>query len=233
MLKQFIKFFIRLLPNTAMVPILFGPNRGFFWTIGSGINQAWLGTYEWEKQLVLAETVKRGKVVFDIGAHAGFYSLLFSRCTGPQGKVVSFEPNPRNLIYLANHLKKNRRKNVQIFPIALSARSGFHPFDFSHSPYTGHLSAQPQLTMIRTETLDSMVFQNNLTEPGVIKIDVEGAELEVLQGGDQVLKVCRPVVFVAIDNRERQNELIDFLQKRQYLIRPICGNPFEIICIPE
>src|SRR5580765_1322501 len=83
---------LRLLPRTAAVPILQGPLRGKKWIVGSGTHGCWLGSYEYDKQKLFQKTVRSGDVVYDVGANAGFYSLLASLLVGEKGHVYSFEP---------------------------------------------------------------------------------------------------------------------------------------------
>ena len=59
--------------------------------IGAGIHQCWLGTYEAEKQRAIAKLVRPGMTLYDVGAHSGFYTLLFSRLTGTRGMVYSLD----------------------------------------------------------------------------------------------------------------------------------------------
>lgn len=59
-----------------------GSNRGMTWIVGAGIHRCWLGTYESEKQNAIARFISAGMTLYDVGAHSGFYTLLFSRLHG-------------------------------------------------------------------------------------------------------------------------------------------------------
>lgn len=65
-----------------VVPVLQGSLRGRKWIVGSSNHGCWLGSYEWKKQRLFTRTVSSGDVVFDIGAHVGFYTLLASVLVG-------------------------------------------------------------------------------------------------------------------------------------------------------
>src|SRR5437899_3136746 len=78
---------LALVPRSATVCVLGGSLRGARWVVGSASHGCWLGWYEADKQRAFASLVKRGDVVFDIGAHVGFYTLLASRLCGPSGHV--------------------------------------------------------------------------------------------------------------------------------------------------
>ena len=91
---------LKIIPPNFVLPILQGRLRGKKWVIGSGVFGYWLGTYEFEKQKLFTKTVKKGDIVFDVGAQAGFYSLLAAELIGEKGKVFAFEPMPDNISYL-------------------------------------------------------------------------------------------------------------------------------------
>src|SRR5579862_7724955 len=88
---------LRLIPRSAVLPILQGPLRGKKWVVGSGNHGCWLGSYEHDKQSLFQKTVRTGDIVYDVGANAGFYSLLASVLVGEKGQVYAFEPLPANL----------------------------------------------------------------------------------------------------------------------------------------
>ena len=95
---------LKLIPKRMVVPIVRGPLRGKRWIVGASTHGCWLGSYEYQKQSIFKKTVKSGYVVYDIGAHVGFYTLLSSVLVGTQGKVIAFEPVQRNLEYLKKHV---------------------------------------------------------------------------------------------------------------------------------
>src|SRR6185295_4714839 len=98
---------LKAVPKAAALPIMSGPSRGFRWVVGASIHGCWLGTYERTKQKRFAAAISLNHVVYDLGAQAGFYSLLASRLVGRQGMVYSFEPLPRNIRFLKKHIAIN------------------------------------------------------------------------------------------------------------------------------
>ena len=97
---KLIRLPLKLIPAKSIVPILQGELKGYKWIKGSSINGCWLGSYEFEKQVLFGNVIKRGMVVYDIGANVGFYTLLASKLAGDTGRVYSFEPFPGNIEYL-------------------------------------------------------------------------------------------------------------------------------------
>jgi hypothetical protein len=90
---------LRLIPKNKVMRIRQGKMKGMRWVAGSHTHGCWLGSYEFDKQVFMAERLRPGGVFLDIGAHVGFYTLLGSRLVGDEGKVISFEPCPRNIAY--------------------------------------------------------------------------------------------------------------------------------------
>jgi protein-L-isoaspartate O-methyltransferase len=95
---------LQALPKNMVMTIRHGPAKGMKWIAGSSTHGCWLGTYELEKQRVLARFISVGMTVYDIGAQAGFYTLFFSRLVG-SGKVYAIEPYAENTQYLLTHIR--------------------------------------------------------------------------------------------------------------------------------
>uniref|UniRef100_A0ACD5GZU7 FkbM family methyltransferase n=1 Tax=Desertifilum tharense IPPAS B-1220 TaxID=1781255 RepID=A0ACD5GZU7_9CYAN len=115
---------LKLIPANAQMPILSGKLRGKKWIVGAGRHGSWLGTYEAQTQHLFIQALNPGMTVFDIGAQAGFYTLLASHLVGKQGRVFAFEPLPRNLAYLHQHLAINHLENVTVIEAAVAETSG-------------------------------------------------------------------------------------------------------------
>lgn len=88
---------LRLIPDDTVVRIVQGPLRGKRWIAGSSNHGCWLGSYELAKQKKVIELVRPGMVCWDVGAHMGFYTLVFAEVSGLAGRVFAFEPLPRSV----------------------------------------------------------------------------------------------------------------------------------------
>lgn len=86
---------LRALPPGAVVPVLQGPGRGMRWVVGSSVHGCWVGCYEQEKVRLFAKTVRAGDVVYDVGANAGYYSLVAARRVGGAGEWSRLSPSRR------------------------------------------------------------------------------------------------------------------------------------------
>jgi hypothetical protein len=83
---KLLRFPLRFIPAETTLPILQGMLRGSKWISNSSTNGCWLGSYEYTKQKIMARTIQPGKVVYDVGAHVGFYTLLTAKLVGKLGR---------------------------------------------------------------------------------------------------------------------------------------------------
>ena len=222
--------------DRLFVPILKGKLTGKKWLINAGgkILRLMFSTYEPEQTALFETYIKPGKVVFDIGAHAGYYTLLSSVIVGAEGKVLAFEPNPCNYRNLVNNVKINRLGNVEMLETAVSDENGHSFFESGSGTGTGRLTSEGCIK-VRTVRLDDLVVERNI-RPDFMKIDTEGAEMLVLRGARQVLIESRPTLFLSTHGKEVHEKCCAFLTDLKYDIKPILGNDVnnssELICYP-
>jgi FkbM family methyltransferase len=171
-----------------------------------------------------------GMTVLDIGAHHGFYTLLASQKVGPDGKVVAFEPSPRERKRLLWHLRLNRCRNVQVETFALGSREGEAELFLVVGKDTGcnslrlpNVTEPIRLVRVPVVQLDDYLRQNFIEHVDFIKMDVEGAELEVLKGATELLqRKPLPVWLVEVEDVRTQPwgykavEIIKFLRQFGY-----------------
>jgi FkbM family methyltransferase len=126
---------------------------------------------------------KSGDTIFDVGAHCGVSSYLFSKMVGDHGRVVAFEPDPVNYALLLRNIERHKLTNVIPLQIAISGTSGIEQFasegtiGAALSRHSNH-PAIGRSVMVETATLES-AFQK-WGQPQFCKIDIEGSELEVI-----------------------------------------------------
>ena len=222
---------LRLVPDRLRMPVLSGPLRGWKWVVGSSIHDCWLGSYEADKQRLFARTVQPGSTVFDIGAHVGFYSLLASSRVGPAGRVFAFEPMPRNLASLREHLRINGVTNVTVIEKAVADAAGVAAFTAAGSSQEGHLLPGGELR-IETVALDDLIARDQLPVPDLLKIDVEGAEMRVLGGAKNLLASRHPTIFLATHampdlGYNTNDPCCQLLREHGYQLTPIGGGTLE------
>jgi FkbM family methyltransferase len=152
--------------------------------------------------------LRPGMTVLDVGAHHGFYSLIASRAVRPQGAVHSFEPAPRERARLKQNLRLNQCTNVSVHGVALGASRGTGTLFQAQSNLDGCNSLRPQegvpaCTAVEVDVvpLDQLIRERGLQKIDFIKMDVEGAELSILQGASGLLdSVSRPVVLAEVSD---------------------------------
>jgi len=170
------------------LPIRRGPNRGRFWSVSTAKNYFY-GRFVPGKAACLPQLLQPGETVWDIGAHCGYTVLIASAAVGPAGRVVAFEPNPRNCHLLGLHLHWNRTANVTVLPYAVSGADGELSFgwegDQRASSISSHLGGTGWKVPVRQ--VDGLIASGEVPAPTVLKIDVEGAELELLRGAARLL----------------------------------------------
>ena len=211
--------------NWAVLPILRGPLRGFRWLVATR-SSFLFGTYEPEQTRLFQKLVKPGDVLYDIGAHFGYYTLLSSKLVGEKGKVVAFEPSPNNLARLYRHIELNSRRNVQVLELAVSDHVGTAKFETRTGSGVGHLASDGPLE-VKLTTLDSLTDQ---PLPQVMKIDVEGAELGVLQGAKALFAKCKPIIFLSLHGEDLKTNCMELLRGYGYTFQQI--EPMEIVALP-
>lgn len=220
---------LRLVPKGAVLPILGGVNRGLRWRVGAGIHRCWLGWYEADKLAVFARLVPRGGVVFDVGAHAGYYALAASRLVGPAGRVVAFEPLPANVADLRHHVALNRLANVEIVPRPVGGEHGAEvSFETEGlGSYRGRIAAGAAGEAMRAVALDAFLAETGGAPPDVLKMDVEGAESAVLDGAEGLLAAGRTSWLVALHSMEQQALCAEALLRHGHTLWDFAGRRLE------
>jgi FkbM family methyltransferase len=145
-----------------------------------------LGTYERGTVRACRGLLRPGMTAIDVGAHAGYYTLLFSRLVGPSGRVFAFEPHPATFALLSRNVGKRRLANVALVPAAVAEREGEAPLwqgplSLGHSLLRAKRGGTDALT-VATTSLDAFSRAHAIERADLVKVDVEGAEAEVLQG---------------------------------------------------
>ncbi len=138
--------------------------------------------------------VQPGDVCVDVGANIGFYALNLARAVGHGGRVIAFEPLRRNALALELAAELNGFGHLAVETDVVSSRSGQQVAAICPTGYSGSTRFQPpaeppakQAAAYQTVTLDDYFAAHGISRVDFIKIDVEGAELEVLRGAEKLL----------------------------------------------
>ena len=148
--------------------------------------------------------LEKGMTVLDIGAHHGFYTILAAKRVGSSGRVIAFEPSPRERRRLLSNLKLNHCCRAKVEPFAISKEDGEALFFVVDGRQTMFNSLRPPAISepinritVRTVTLDSYVEKEQIERIDFVKIDAEGAELDILTGAKKSFgQRFRPLIMV-------------------------------------
>jgi FkbM family methyltransferase len=182
---------------------------------------------EWDARIgeFLRANLRAGATFVDVGANIGYFTLLASRLVGERGTVLAVEPSQRNLSRLCEHLWINRTSNVMVSATAAGRRHGLAMISFPTYNNAGAATlrnvstVQPQRALV--SPLDD-VFDAQALSPDLVKIDVEGYELEALAGMERMLRRCRPVVICELtasflaDLGQSPRDLLAFMESCGY-----------------
>ncbi len=178
----------------------------------------------------------RGKdCVLDVGGHIGLIALPVAQVIKSGGTVVSFEPSTVNHGFLSYHKQVNNMDNLEIVRSLVGAKSADKVEFFEDTADSGmnsilHLENKGNFERHERSqvTLDEFCVEKNY-KPDVIKIDVEGAELFVLQGAQTILKEHKPLIFLSVHPRHleklgiQQSALLELAKDIGYKITDLDG----------
>lgn len=184
-------------------------------------NPTWQSMVEGTYESFVFDTLSKHQdldsaIIWDIGAHVGYYALAFASLVGQSGHVVTFEPNPHNANRIRQHLARNPdlASRVTLVTEALSDSSGEEVFVLSPELELGHSSGShfdsalaPEKqeayeafdrTVVQTVRADTLLSEGRIPAPSIVKMDVEGAELSVLKGSSTMLSEVKPILLIEV-----------------------------------
>ncbi|MBX4196783.1 FkbM family methyltransferase [Candidatus Pacearchaeota archaeon] len=163
--------------------------------------------------------IKPGDIVVDAGAFTGDYTVFAAKRAGPHGKVLAFEPDAKNRKILAHNLNHEGLRNVIIIPKGLWNKNTKLQFSGSDGLHSTLLAGSKE-TSIDVVKLDDELKKRGIRKVDVIKMDIEGAEIEAIQGSLETLKKNKVHVIIAsyhiVDGKRTSYYIEDFLRKHGY-----------------
>ena len=164
------------------------------------------GIWEPSETVAFLAHAREGMCVFDVGANIGYYTLLAARAVGPTGVVYAFEPEPHNFALLARNVAENGFKNVRLVNAAVSSREGVTRLCLDDANFGAHsFEAGSVRTFsgrsleVSTVSLDAFAGEAHDRDAGVlVKVDVQGAEALVVEGGRRLLALPGVTVLLEV-----------------------------------
>lgn len=209
-------------PGTHRTVILqSGINAGLTLTVDPRSELGYLrGDHEPWLQDLLRTWLKPGAVFFDVGSHAGFFSVAAARLVQPNGLVIAIEPDARTSERVRQHAAQNHLSNIEVISAAAwseSTRLSFQSSTGTDAGVRGTVLVEEALST--TVTVDAIEIDDLPYSPDVVKMDVEGAEVEALQGAKSRLADRRTKWIVEVHSPELRSQVAERFRSAGYAIR--------------
>ena len=184
---------------------------------------------------------KKGDIFVDIGAHIGKYTISAAKAVGDEGLVIAVEPHPETFKILKKNAELNHFKNLLLFNTGAWNSSGKLKFHFggSASEFSAHETGYRKFVIVQTKRMDELLVEDlKLKRVDWIKIDVEKAEFEVLEGLEQTIQRYKPRIFMEVwgNNKERVQAFLKAHGYSMILVSNSFGSASNwciyLVCIP-
>jgi len=188
---------------------------------------------------LMNRVLRLGDVAVDIGANIGVFTLFMSRLVGDSGQVLAFEPGSNNISKLRENVKLNGMMNVEIHTVPLWSRNEEVVLYLRHDSGMNSLRSDEQ-ALSRSRLIAHRLDEYCATvRPRLIKIDVEGAEAEVLLGGKRTLLAPVPYIICELNQgalalfNSTQKDLRELMRSYGYEMFVLNGNGSMPIHVPR
>src|SRR5919112_1442169 len=181
-----------------------------------------------EDDIIEHFTPKQGDIVVDIGAHIGLYTIISSKRVGTNGKVVAIEADPGNFEMLNRNIKLNQLTNVIPLNYAVYSKETkiklyLPEVESGYTIYNTIMSnrarTEDKFVEVNANTLDYLLQLKGIMEVNWIKIDVEGAEFEVLKGASNVLSKSKDIaLLIEVHGLDNYRPILEFLGSYNFKI---------------
>jgi FkbM family methyltransferase len=181
------------------------------------------GNYEPSVESVIASHLRVGSIFYDVGAHIGILSMLAARMVGKEGAVIAFEADPENVKRIEEHARRNMLDRIRVVPCAVSRLKGIMRFERASESSsrnkgaltTGGVTASNGNSIeVEAISLDDFVAADS--QPTLIKVDVEGAEADVLRGSEKIFALAKPILICEVHNHESEENVTQWLLQQNY-----------------
>lgn len=215
---QAFRYWLKARFDWLRVPIRSGPLQGCWIGLFCGMRFI-RGIYDRSAVDKLLALILPGSVVYDVGAHVGYLSMVASRCVGERGRVVAFEPLPLNLRYLRGHVRVNALRNVEVVGACVGEAGGRVAFSRGGGTGRGRMQADVEGSLPAV-SIDEEVAAGRLQPPQFIKMDVEGAEMLALRGAQRTLLAHRPTILLSVHSAALHEQCSAWLRAQGYVVEP-------------
>jgi FkbM family methyltransferase len=230
--RKYITLALRARQIFPEMPIPLRLPFGAWWLAGKGAmdHELMYGEFEVTETRFVQKLLRAGMTVLDVGAHHGLYTLLLSKKVGRNGRVIAFEPSPRECRRLEKHLRFNRCSNVHLERCAAGSEHGEADLflvdgfqDWCNSLRPPALPDPTHTVPVRVRRIDDVLSEQHVSKVDFIKLDVEGGELAALNGATRLMYgESRPAILAEVQDIRTlpwgysAREIIQFLIRMDY-----------------
>lgn len=182
----------------------------------------WTGTWEQDVTSALAAEVTPGMVCYDIGSHRGFMAGVMAASGATE--VICFEPNPQNAGTIEDLIALNPQMKLSLQTIAVGAADTTATFEVMPETSMGKLSSssfqhgtdgQTRIE-VQVARLDTLIDNQVIAPPDLLKIDIEGAEQDALKGAVATIEKFRPTLLIEVHSHDLLTSCRQWLAERNY-----------------
>jgi FkbM family methyltransferase len=181
----------------------------------------------WEPYVQNVFVLKKNDVIIDVGAHIGTYSIPIATQIGESGKILAFEPNPKNAMVLRKNIELNKLNNIIVFENAASSKNQVVKLTLSNDPMLSRITSSEDEKTVKIECipLDSLIKKLELKKVDWLKIDAEGSEISVLEGSIEILEKFHPKIIIEV-RKENEKKMFKILRNYEYNTSYLGGEYF-------
>lgn len=181
------------------------------------------GDHEPWVQAVLKAELPPDGCYYDVGAHSGFFCMIAVRCVGPLGSVIAIEADPYNAETLRRNMARNHLVHVSVIETAIWSSAG--RLTFLQAPDSSNrtqgrvlISHEWNAAHVRVSAtrLDDLVFARGYRPPDLVKMDIEGAEWEALQGAQRLLTEVKPKILCEVHDVAQMGQIRAYFEQFDY-----------------
>jgi len=225
--------FVAQLPGGARIALQYREALGLITLIHGG--------FEVAETRGLCARARPGSCVIDVGANVGIFTVSLGSALRSSGGIAwAFEPLPSNVERLKKNVRLNDLRNIKVYPLALGNRKGEVTFHLSDDPAfhsivgVGQRRDSGRIVTVKIDRLDNIWREAGCPMVSLIKIDVEGAELQVLEGAQELIGTNRPQLMLEANTPDHFDALASWLRPRGYsACQPDGFMPWNYLFKPE
>jgi len=172
------------------------------------------------EDIFLRSLALTGHTIYDVGGYEGVFTMFFARAAGKNGKVITFEPSLSNLNKIRDNIELNDFNNIELINVGLGSKKDTLTLSFSDyemgkgsidESIKNEILKQKGAKTIQVEIypLDEYIKLAGLPKPSLVKIDVEGMELDVINGMSATIGLHKPKLFIEIHGLDRESKTVN------------------------